>query len=189
MRKDRKKGLSTLLGTIILMGIAIVAGVSIFGIVNNFALVGFSSLQYTVVDASLTKVSGEEADTCLLTVTLMNTGTDAFKKTVIELSRDEPDADGEFSVSIPDSLLVLDDTTVEPSDTIEFNSLVFTNTTGELIDLSPEEETKLEKIQDAFSDCTAWSRCTSYTLRVLGTSTDSQTALSAGIQCKEADKI
>ena len=162
------KGLSTLLGTILLIGIAIAAGASIFNIANQFSIVGFSKTEYSVMEASLTKSSDDQ---CFLSVKLMNTGTEPIVSTKLEISTDKNGTltipDGELPANILKS--------IDPSDALTFDSTVFTNSTGVLL---------------FFKNCIAWNSCQTYTMDVLGDATDSsRTATSHILPCKESGRI
>ncbi|MGH9877567.1 MAG: hypothetical protein ACRD5H_08005 [Nitrososphaerales archaeon] len=162
------KGLNTILGTILLIGIAIGAGASIFNITNQFSIVGFSKTEYNVLDASLTKSTDNQ---CFLSVKLMNTGTETIARTEIEVSTDK-----NGTLTIPDSELPANiSKSIDPGDTITFDSTVFTNSTGVLL---------------FFDNCAAWKNCQTYTMDVLGNAVDSsKTAVSHILQCKESDRI
>jgi hypothetical protein len=162
------KGLSTILGTILLIGIAIAAGASIFSITNQFSIVGFSKTEYSVIDASLTKSGNKE---CFLYVKLINTGTEPIVSTKLEIHTDK---NGTLTIrdsELPTNILK----SIDPGDTITFDSTVFTNSTGSL---------------PFFKNCVAWNNCQTYTMDVLGNATDSsRTATSHILPCKESDKI
>jgi len=162
------KGLSTILGTILLIGIAIAAGASIFNIANQFSIVGFSKTEYNVLEASLTKGSNNQ---CFLSVKLMNTGTEPIVSTKLEISTDK-----NGTLAIPDSELPANILkSIDPSDTITFDSTAFTNSTGVLL---------------FFKNCVAWNSCQTYTMDVLGNATDSSTTVTSHIlPCKESGKI
>ncbi|MEM2760580.1 MAG: archaellin/type IV pilin N-terminal domain-containing protein [Nitrososphaerales archaeon] len=162
------KGLSTILGTILLIGIAVAAGTSIFNIANQFSIVGFSKTEYGVIDASLTKSGNKE---CFLHVKLINTGTEPIVSTKLEIHTDKNGTltirDSELPANIMKS--------IDPGDTITFDSTVFTNSTG---------------ILPFFNNCVAWNNCQTYTMDVLGNATDSsRTVTSHILPCKESDKI
>jgi hypothetical protein len=162
------RGLNTLLGTILLIGIAIGAGASIFNITNQFSIVGFSKTEYKILDASITKSSDNQ---CMLSVELMNTGTETIVSTELDIRTDQ-----NGTLAIPDSELPANITTViDPGDTLAFDSTVFTNSTGVLVLLD---------------NCVAWNNCQTYTMDVLGIAKDSSTAaISYILPCKESDRI
>jgi len=162
------KGLSTILGTILLIGIAIAAGASIFNIANQFSIVGFSKTEYSVLDALLTKSENNE---CFLNVMLMNTGTERIVSTKLEIHTDKNGTLAITDSELPDSI----SKSTDPGDTLTFDSTIFTNSTGVLLFLK---------------NCVAWNTCKTYTMDVLGNATDSSsTAISHILQCKESDKI
>jgi hypothetical protein len=162
------KGLNTILGTILLIGIALGAGASIFSMTNQFSIVGFGKTEYSVLDASITKSSDNQ---CILSVALMNTGTETIDSTELEIRMDQ-----NGTLAIPDNELPANITRIiNPGDTLTFDSTVFTNSTGVLLLLD---------------NCIAWNNCQTYTMDVLGTATDSSTtAISHILTCKESDRI
>jgi len=162
------KGLSTLLGTIILIGIALAAGASIFNIANQYAVVGFSKTEYSVLEASLTKSANNQ---CFLFVKLVNTGTNPIVSTKLEIQTDK-----NGTLAIPHSVIDgLSTTMINPGKDMTFDSTVFNNSTG---------------ILPFFKDCIAWSKCETYTMDVLGNAIGlSQTATSHILPCKESDRI
>lgn len=181
------RGLNTILGTILLIGIALGAGASIFSMTNQFSIVGFSKTEYSVVEAALTKEGAPDNSQCFLFVKLMNTGTEQIASTTLEVS-----TDNRTIVLIPDEFLLLneEEKSVDPGDTIVFDSVIFTNMTGQLIDLDPSEYEDVQKLRQAFLDnCSSWNKCQTYTIDVLGIATDSTAAISHILPCKESDRI
>jgi|GEM_PF-5041202 len=202
------KGLSTLLGTIILIGITIAAGASIFNIANQYAVVGFSKTEYSVLDASLTKNSNNR---CFLYVKLMNTGTNDIESVELEISADKngiPQSlridktsalqlttkdNRDFLIWTSNRTLSIRENIKSFKDAVEIDSVVFTNMTSDdkvkVINANPTGVLE-NKLQPLFNDCDAWKDCVNYTIDVLGTATDkSQAATSHGLTCKESDRI
>lgn len=201
------KGISTLLGTIILIGIAIGAGTSIFNIVNQYAIVGFTKNEYAVMDASLTKDSNGK---CFLYIKLLNSGTESLSDTNVEVSTDRPvgqTTDG-FPVQVStddrtfdieviitesatgvriDKFSIAEKATVDPGQMIEFDSLVFTNMTGQLTSVNPPEN--LTKLQDFFNNCKAWNSCLDYTMDIHGKNNESESSTSSSLKCEEIGRI
>lgn len=198
------KGLSTLLGTIILIGIAIAAGASIFNIANQYAVVGFSKTEYSILDASMVKNSSGQ---CFLYAKLINTGTNDMESAELEISADNTGIPANFRIDKANALQLTTNDNREflvwtgnrtisirenikssNSETIEIDSVVFTNMTAKVISAS---STDLQnKLQPLFNQCGAWKDCVNYTIDVRGTATDkSQAATSHGLKCKESDRI
>jgi len=162
------KGLSTILGTILLIGIAIAAGASVFNIANQFSTVGFSETEYSVLDASLTKSGNNQ---CFLYVKLINTGTESIDSTKLQVHTDKNGTLVIRDSELPANILK----SIDPGDTITFDSTAFTNSTGVLL---------------FFKNCVAWNSCQTYTMDVLGNATDSsKTAISHILPCKESSGI
>lgn len=198
------KGVSTILGTIILIGIAIAAGASIFTITNQYAIVGFSKTEYTVVEALFTKTTDPQ---CFLYVKLMNTGTEQISQTELEISIDDVipeslriDKDSPLEITTDDSMRFLFWTSnntlfvrksgmsIEPTDNMTIDSIIFTNMTGKVQTVSSDDFEN--KLQPLFNQCDAWQDCLTYTMDVLGTTTDnSQTVISHTLLCREVDRI
>jgi hypothetical protein len=197
------KGLSTLLGTIILIGIALAAGVSIFNIANQYAVVGFSKTEYSVLEASLIKDSN---DRCFLYVKLTNTGTNHMERAELEISADKngipesfridktsklqltTDDSREFLIWTSNKTLSIRENMKSNSKTVEIDSIIFTNMTGKVTSAS---STDLQnKLQPLFNQCGAWKDCVTYTADVLGMAADnSQSAASHSLMCRESDRI
>jgi len=180
------KGVNTLLGTILLIGIAIAAGASVFNLANQFSIVGFSKTEYSVLETSLTKDGVPKNSQCFLFVKLMNTGTEQIVSTTLEVS-----TDNSTIILIPDEFLLLDDKSVDPGDTIVFNSVIFTNMTSQLISSDPPTIAEVQKLRQAFLDnCASWNKCQTYTMDAIGIARDlSETAIAHILPCKESDKI
>lgn len=175
------KGVSTLMGAIILIGIAVAAGASVFNIANQYAAVGFSKTEYSVLDASLSK-SGSD---CVLQVELINTGTTQIVKTVLRMSTDKTDA---LPTTPPPTILIPEN---PPLPIIEDGNL-------------PNQFSPIIKITDAlrsvdpgkkipfvifFSPC-AWNLCQEYTFDVLSEATGSSTSSTSHIlACKESSRV
>jgi len=205
-------GLSTLLGTIILMGIALAAGVSIFNMANQYAVVGFSKTEYSIMEATITKST--ISDSCFLSIRMMNAGTNKMADTQLEISTDRN--------GIPENLIIdkdlqltltfVDDDTklvfwtsnntlfiksksnsIEPKSDLVIDSIIFTNMTGKVKDAKVKGATSTDlenKLQPLFNECSAWKDCLTYTVEVLGRATDGSEAATSGLlHCKESDRL
>jgi len=198
------KGLSTILGTILLIGIALAAGASVFNIANQYAIVGFGKTEYSVLDASLTKSANNQ---CFLYVKLTNTGTNTIQNVELEISSDTAgippnhriDKDSGLQLTTNDNrefviwtsnktLSIRENIKSFTSKTVEIDSIIFTNMTGKVTTASSTDLTN--KLQPLFNECGAWKNCVTYTMDVLGTATDSsQAATSHILTCEEAGRI
>lgn len=171
------KGVSTLLGTILLIGIALAAGGAIFNIANQYAIVGFTKTEYSILGASLTKSNGG----CLLRIELANMGTEQIVNTMLEISTDSIDA-------LPPSL-VLKPKDPEPVISKEeilpgqYSPIVKIDHMGKNVD--PGDSVLYENF---FSPC-AWNSCQPYTMDVLGEARDSSSSVSHIVQCRESEGI
>ncbi len=176
------KGISVLLSTIILMGIAVTAGSSIYAISNQYAIIGFSKIELRLLDSYLQKVG----DSCILYLKVMNTGTESFDNIKVSIALDDDRVlnttitfdDRELSIVAENRYLTIEeDTTIEPSDVIIYDSIIFTNMTGVV------EGSLDPALLDIFDDC-AWHDCRDYIVSITAKARSSETELLEKITCE-----
>lgn len=80
-----RRGVSPILGVIILIGIALAGGVLLSNISINYFNTAFSDIEYQITELSMQKDSG---GSCYLFVTLYNSGSEPITSTTIEISSD-----------------------------------------------------------------------------------------------------
>jgi hypothetical protein len=201
------RGVSTLLGAIILIGIAVVAGASVFNVANQYAIVGFSKTEYSVIEASITSFGTDNQ--CLLHAKLMNTGTKNIASMEVEVNTDripenlqiDKDSTFTFRVSTPDrtffiwttnnTFSISLDKPVDPSEIMEIDSLVFTNMTGEIISTN-SKDFLTNRLQPLFNECAPWKECTTYTMDVHArteSSDETGATVTHLLQCREEERF
>ncbi|NIP62692.1 MAG: hypothetical protein GWN01_03620 [Nitrosopumilaceae archaeon] len=81
----KRRGVSPILGIIILIGIALVGGAFLNGISQNFFASSMSTVKYSINDLRIEKDSNE---VCFLGISLYNSGTLPIKKTTVKTTLD-----------------------------------------------------------------------------------------------------
>lgn len=97
---NNRRGVSPVLGVIILMGIALAGGIILTNISNQLFVTGFNTAKYQITELTLQKDSG---GSCYLFVSLYNSGSEPMKSTLVEMQFDN----GTSFVPINSTTLVL----------------------------------------------------------------------------------
>lgn len=95
-----RRGVSPVLGVIILMGIALAGGVILTNISNQLFVTGFNAAKYQITELTLQKDSG---GSCYLFVSLYNSGSVPVNSTLVEMKFDN----GTSFVPVNSTTLVL----------------------------------------------------------------------------------